>query len=407
VEPSVPSVVIVVDNYVAGGVDIVTSQLLDHYSKMDCSLTLVSNSNNPTLHKFKAQDSSGTNYVSFGWVLTRWFTTSEGRHRLPYGQMMRYFLEIALFPWYVIRFAWIFRTYGKSNFLCINGGYPGSSLIRAAAVGSKFPFRRGTCILSIHNMAVKSRKSLAFIDNCLDFLVFSSVDQVLGVSESCLLSLEVRPKSVKTSDKKVIRNSISKSTDFNALMNSTLVIPDSKIKFFMPCTYDPRKGHEVALRALAVMIDAGISASLLCAGDDPSGYKGEVEKLSQLLGISNDVQLLEYHTDISSLYRDSHVVLAPYLGPESFCLTILEALSLGRPVIATKIDAIVEIYETCDSVKLIPAADVSALATAMMDISSHNVAIQSFKESPVTNFLTSFQSEYMFQQYDDVLRVSV
>ena len=402
-----PSIVIVVDNYVAGGVDIVTSQLLDHYSKMDCCLTLISNSNNPTLHKFKAQDSSGTNYVSFGWVLTRWFTTSEGRHRFPYGQMMRYFLEIALFPWYVIRFAWIFRTHDKSNFLCINGGYPGSSLVRAAAVGSKFPFRRGTCILSIHNMAVKSRKSLAFIDDCLDFLVFSSVDQVLGVSESCLLSLEVRPKSAKTPDKKVIRNSISKSTDFNSLMNSTLVIPDSNIKFFMPCTYDPRKGHEIALRALAVMIDAGISASLVCAGDDPSGYKGEVEKLSQLLGIKSHVQLLEYHTDISSLYRNSHVVLAPYLGPESFCLTILEALSLGRPVIATKIDAIVEIYESCDSVKLIPAADVSALAIAMMDATSHNAAVQCFKESPVINFLTSFQSDYMFHQYDEVMRVRV
>ena len=402
-----PSVVIVVDNYVAGGVDIVTSQLLDHYSRTNCRLTLVSNSNNPTLRKFKAEDSSGMNYASYRWVLTRWFTTSNGKHRFPYGQMIRYFLEITLFPWYVMRFAWIFRNHDGSNFLCINGGYPGSSLVRAAAVGSKFPFRRGTCIFSIHSMAVESRKFLAFIDNCLDFFVFSSVDQVLGVSESCLLSLKVRPRSDKTPDKKVIRNSISKPTDFNTLKNSTLVIPDSNVKFFMPCTYDPRKGHEIALHALAVMIEAGISASLVCAGDDPSGHKDEVEKLSQLLGISNDVELLEYHTDISSLYRDSHVVLAPYLGPESFCLTILEALSLGRPVIATKIDAIVEIYETCDSVKLIPAADVSALATAMMDVSSHNVAMRSFKEPPVTNFLTSFQSEYMFRQYDEVLRVSV
>jgi glycosyltransferase involved in cell wall biosynthesis len=95
------------------------------------------------------------------------------------------------------------------------------------------------------------------------------------------------------------------------------------------------------------------------------------------------------------------------VGPESFCLTILEALSLGRPVIATKIDAIVEIYESCVSVKLIPAADVSALAIAMMDVTGHNAAVQCFKESPVINFLTSFQSDYMFHQYDEVMRVSV
>jgi glycosyltransferase involved in cell wall biosynthesis len=179
------------------------------------------------------------------------------------------------------------------------------------------------------------------------------------------------------------------------------------ICFFMPCTYEFPKGHHIALKAFRQFLDSGHDGSLIFAGDDNGGYRNEVQNLIKSLNLTDKVTLLEHQHDISSLYESCDVVLAPYLGPESFCLTVLEGIANGRHVIASSIDAISELYSDCPSVVLVKPNSSEDLSLAMMSPNVFDRSLKNLSGPEIVNFLSEFDSEFMFSKYDQVLGINL
>ena len=122
-------------------------------------------------------------------------------------------------------------------------------------------------------------------------------------------------------------------------------------------------------------------------------------------GLAAKVSVLEHQQEIARLYAKCDVVLAPYLGPESFCLTVLEGITAGRPVIASSIDAITELYSDCSAVILVRPSDSQALFSAMMNTEVLDASIKSLNSQEVLSFLSKFDSRLMFDEYNRVLGV--
>jgi glycosyltransferase involved in cell wall biosynthesis len=397
-----PTLVLFADNYVAGGVDVVTFQLLNHYAKTDCNLVFITNWNNPTLDRFKENQVPNCNIIGFRFLLTKSSFRSENG---LIQRILLYLLEVLLFPWYILRFSRVLSNFPTAPALCINGGYPGSVLIRAATVATKWFGRRGVCVLAVHNIALSSRRITRPIENIIDRMVFKSADSLIGVSSTCLNSLAARPLSAKVTNQHVIRNSIKGplKTDKESVPFS---LDSSPVRFFMPCAYEHRKGHHIALEAFRQFLASGQDGSLIFAGGDSSGYRLVVQEMVDALGLAEEVSVLEHQNEIAHLYDICDVVLAPYLGPESFCLTVLEGISAGRPVIASSIDAITELYGHCSAVILVRPDDSQGLCSAMMNTEVLNASLNSFNTQEVPNFLLKFNSESMFNEYDRVLGVN-
>jgi len=95
------------------------------------------------------------------------------------------------------------------------------------------------------------------------------------------------------------------------------------------------KNHKMLLDAFKLVLDSGINAQLKIAGDGPlfqilreHASKLNIEKQVKFLGFQSREALKE-------LYNESHVfVLAS--KKETFGVVIIEALSCGMPVVATK-----------------------------------------------------------------------
>jgi len=95
------------------------------------------------------------------------------------------------------------------------------------------------------------------------------------------------------------------------------------------------KNHKMLLDAFKLVLDSGINAQLKIAGDGPlfqilreHASKLNIEKQVKFLGFQSRQALKE-------LYNESHVfVLAS--KKETFGVVIIEALSCGMPVVATK-----------------------------------------------------------------------
>ncbi|MEO8998293.1 MAG: glycosyltransferase [Rhodanobacter sp.] len=96
------------------------------------------------------------------------------------------------------------------------------------------------------------------------------------------------------------------------------------------------KGHHDAIELLADLKRRGIEARLLLLGVIEPGreaYVAELHELIRVRGVTSQVVLTPPRHDIRDIYAVSALVLQLSNKPESFGRTVIEALSLCRPVL--------------------------------------------------------------------------
>lgn len=96
------------------------------------------------------------------------------------------------------------------------------------------------------------------------------------------------------------------------------------------------KGHHEAIELLAELKRRGIEARLLLLGVIEPGREAYVEELRRLVrerGLDAQVVLTPPRNDVRDIYAMSALVLQLSTKPESFGRTVVEALSLCRPVL--------------------------------------------------------------------------
>ena len=126
------------------------------------------------------------------------------------------------------------------------------------------------------------------------------------------------------------------------------------------------KGVGVALRALAEPAMRDVNAKLLVIGDGPQ--QPELRALAQTLGIAGRVIFHGRvpHAELPALYAAADAGVFPSICDEAFGITIAEAMSCGKPVIASHIGGIPEVVGNEASCGLlVPPNDAVALAHAM------------------------------------------
>lgn len=131
------------------------------------------------------------------------------------------------------------------------------------------------------------------------------------------------------------------------------------------------KGMEVAIRAMADPILRNTPAKLLIIGDGP--HAPQLKRLSAELNISE--RIIFYgpipHRELPSLYANIDVGVFPSIADEAFGITIAEAMSCGKPVIASYIGGIPEVVGNENSAGLlVPPGDPQALAQAMYTLAA-------------------------------------
>jgi alpha-1,3-rhamnosyl/mannosyltransferase len=124
-----------------------------------------------------------------------------------------------------------------------------------------------------------------------------------------------------------------------------------------------RKNVQVVIRALALLRGRGVEVPLVLAGQ-PGDACEAVRALARRLGLGRLVRFSGYldDRDLGALYASCTALVHPSLY-EGFGLTAVEAMALGRPVLAADAGALPEIVG--DGGRLLPPAEPNAWADAM------------------------------------------
>jgi colanic acid/amylovoran biosynthesis glycosyltransferase len=126
----------------------------------------------------------------------------------------------------------------------------------------------------------------------------------------------------------------------------------------------PRKGHLVLIDAVSALTSSGVALELVVIGDGP--MRPEIEKSVARLGLQRSVTLRGRvdEDDLRDAIRSSRALVMPSFA-EGLPVAVMEALALGRPVIATHVGGIPDLVQTDVCGWLVPPGSVEALANAI------------------------------------------
>lgn len=126
-----------------------------------------------------------------------------------------------------------------------------------------------------------------------------------------------------------------------------------------------RKGHEDFLQLLHRLLEQGVPVHGLIVGDTRSARPGYLKQLDQRiarLGLQDRVSFTGHRLDMRDIYVASNLVVSLSRAPESFGRTVLEALSLGVPVLGYDHGGVGELLGKLFPAGRVPVGDLEAAA---------------------------------------------
>ena len=125
------------------------------------------------------------------------------------------------------------------------------------------------------------------------------------------------------------------------------------------------KGHRYLFDALPRVLKEVGPLTVVIAGDGVERSRLEADVVGR--GLGSVVRFVGWRLEIPELITLSSLVVLPSLA-ESFGFAVLEAMSLGRPVVAAATGGLREVIEDEKNGLLVPPRDSGALAEAMIRV---------------------------------------
>lgn len=175
----------------------------------------------------------------------------------------------------------------------------------------------------------------------------------------------------------------------------------NKVIFALPGRITRLKGHPDFFRLIAALIKNGLNVhGLVVGGADTKKqhYLKELKSLANTLGIEQNISFSGQRSDIANVLSQCDVVLSLSTQPETFGRTVLEAIRLGKPVLAWNKGGAGEILSTCYPQGLVPNNDEAALLKTVTEW----LKSPSIPEKSVA-FLQSTNADMTLNLYQDLV----
>lgn len=144
-----------------------------------------------------------------------------------------------------------------------------------------------------------------------------------------------------------------------------LGIPDESFVFGAFGRFNPQKNWPLILDAVSAAARKAASVRLIAAGRGVSFASDEFYDLVRARNLGDQVVALDSQADMARLYDAVDVLLIGSRYGEAFPLVLLEALAMGKPVIATALGSVPEVLDGL--IEPIPAEEPERFVAAAVD----------------------------------------
>lgn len=165
----------------------------------------------------------------------------------------------------------------------------------------------------------------------------------------------------------------------------------------------PFKGHHVALDWLGAAHRRGLKITLLVRGEAEAEDRPYLESLkhqAEALGLKDHVRFEGRFEGLAAIYNGLDAVLVPSETPDPLPRSVMEAMSMGLPVVGYPAGGIVEMIDHRENGWL--AGDAEAFCTAMEEISTLGPMLVELQKSAARTVAERFGMERMHRQVNEV-----
>lgn len=295
------------------------------------------------------------------------FHAAVARLPAPLSGLLRVAANVLLLRyWYV---AWntllLYRAIGRPDLLHINNGnYPGAYSCMAAVFAARL---RGVrrIVYVVNNIAIPYGTVGRQLDYPLDSVVARTVSVFVTASRHAGLALQavlrLPPGKVVNIQNGIAPRAVAATRDATL---QRLGLTDARVLIGVVAILEERKGHLVLLDALTRMKRRGTALPLIII----EGSGSRIDAIRNYVAANNlgdDVAIIGNESNIFDLMNAMDVIALPSISHEDFPNVVIEAMSLGKPVIASRLAGIPEQIEHMASGLLVEPGNSEALADAM------------------------------------------
>lgn len=163
----------------------------------------------------------------------------------------------------------------------------------------------------------------------------------------------------------------------------------------------PVKGIHILIDALAVALRQAPSLRLLIAGSGDENYIRQLENQVLQLHLQDFVLFIGNEPSIEKPFKAADIYVAPFMWPEAFGLSILEAMAAGLPVIGSNSGGISELLGCGTCGLLFEEANVKELADCLLKYAK-DPALRARMGMVASRVSLEYSSEKMFQQIQKI-----
>lgn len=302
--------------------------------------------------------------------------------------------DYAVFLYDTARLTAAFRTVRPDLVHVNDGGYPGAMGCRAAALAARLAGARKV-VFVVHNQTLPLRLPWEALEWLIDRVVGSCVDLFVTASLSSQDSLCRR--GFDRALMRVIPDGVPAPGPRRPArkVREELRLPLDEPVFAMTAFFESRKGHRTLLEALARL--GPRAPHVLLVGDGPE--KEVIQDLTRKMGLESHLHFTGFRADYLDLIAACDGLILPSLGSEDMPLVILDAMALGKPVVASRLAGIPEEVEDGRTGLLAAPGDARGLADALSRLTEDAALRSSLGAEGLARFQERFEIGLMAGRY--------
>jgi glycosyltransferase involved in cell wall biosynthesis len=163
----------------------------------------------------------------------------------------------------------------------------------------------------------------------------------------------------------------------------------------------PEKDFSTLLRAVALAVPHVPGLRLKIVGDGVE--RPALDRLTRDLNIHGHVQFLGERNDVPQLLRQAGLFVSSS-RTEGVSLTLLEAMAVGLPVLATRVGGNPEVVDDGVTGRLVPPQDHRALSAALVALCRDSELRSTMGALARTRVAELFDVRRIVEEYEDVYR---
>jgi glycosyltransferase involved in cell wall biosynthesis len=290
-----------------------------------------------------------------------------------------------------------------------NGGYPAAGSCTSAVFAARLLGVRPVLYV-VNNLAASYRSFLRWPDYLFDRLVARWV--TLFVTGSTCAAQTLRRVLQLPACKAInIPNGlpIAKTSEDSGIVRQRFGV-SGEFLVIVPAVLEERKGHIYLFRALDALRQRGVPKLpvVMVVGDGPK--RESLHRSVEEAGLQDKVRFMGHksYAEYLELVAAADLLVLPSVSSEDFPNVVVEAMSMGKPVVASRLAGMAEQVEDGRSGFLVEPRDASGLADRLQLLAENPTLLRSLGQGGYEKFSREFSANVIVRRYDrlydDLLR---